>query len=237
MSDGQSETLSARLRTQTSKTISSIRRYSSLTMPLYEQDISRKDLQTTIPQTSITIRSITLSISIARRSKSGYSKGRSCLARTTSRATASTLARDILLQKQNVARVERLGLQERKNIRDSTLDVRTIHRSYSSSALLTSIDTTLRKSSTETTSRLELPIRTGCQSPILRSSTIVIGTINSYRPINGPKGDDLTSDLGGYSRRNTRVYSSQANTPIRPIYSTQQIRPIYDTSTSKRSGY
>jgi len=51
----------------------------------------------TISQTSITIKSITPSISIARRLRSGRSKGRSCLVRTTSRVTASTLARDILL--------------------------------------------------------------------------------------------------------------------------------------------
>ena len=234
MSDGRSEMLSARLRIQTSKITSSIRRYSSLTMPLYEQDISRKDLQTTIPQTSITIRSITPSISIARRSRSRRSKGRSRLARTTSRATASTSARDVLLWKQNVARVERLGLQERKNTRDSTLDVWTIYRSYSSSTLLTSTGTILRRSSTVTISRLGLPTITGCQSPIFRSSTTAIGTINSFRPTNEPIGDGLVSDLGGYSRRSTRIYSLRASTPIKLVCSTWQIRPTYSMPTNKR---
>ena len=191
----------------------------------------------TISQTSITIKSITPSISIARRLRSGRSKGRSCLVRTTSRVTASTLARDILLQKQNIARVERLGSQERKNIRDSTLDIRTIYRSYSSSTLPTSIDTTLRRSSIATISQLGLPITIGCLSPVLRSSTIAISTTNSFRPTNEPIGDSLAPDLEGYSRRSARVYSLRASTPTRLIYSTQQTRPTYSTPTNKYLEY
>ena len=217
--------------------ISYKKRYSNLITPLLEQDISRRDLRTTIPQTSITTKSITLSISTAKRSRSRRSKGRSCLARITSRATASTLARDVLLGKSNIARAEHSGLQERRSTRDSTLDVRTTYRSYSSSISPTSTGTISRRSSTETISQLGPPIRTGCQSPELRSSTIDRGITNSYRPTNEPKEDGLASDLGGYSWRNTRVYSLRVSILTRPIYSTQQIRPIYDISTSKRSRY
>jgi hypothetical protein len=161
-SDGRSETLSARLRIRTSKMISSVRRCSNLTTSLLEQDTSRRDLRTTVPQTSITTRSITPSTSTARRSRSGRSKGRSCLARTTSGVTACTLARDVLLRKPSAARAEPFDSRERKNAKDSTLDVRTTCRSRGSSASPTSADTTLRRSSTGTTGRSGLPTRTGC---------------------------------------------------------------------------
>jgi len=143
---------SARLRNRDSRTTSYKRRYSNLMTPLLEQDTSRRDLRTTTPQISITTKSITPSTSTARRSRSRRSKGRSCPARTTSRATARTSARDIPLRRPNAARAEPSGSQEQKNTKDSTLDVRTTYRSYSSSISPTSTDTTLRRSSTETIS-------------------------------------------------------------------------------------
>jgi hypothetical protein len=91
--------------------------------PLLEQDTSRRDLQTTAPQTSITIKSVTPSTNTARRSRNGRSKGRSYLAGTTSRVTAYTLVKDVLPRKPNTARAEYSGLRERENAKDSTLDV------------------------------------------------------------------------------------------------------------------
>jgi hypothetical protein len=160
-SDGRSETLSARSRTRTSKITSSVRRYSNSTTPSLEQDTSRRDLRTTIPQTSTTTRSATPSTSTARRSRSGRSKGRSCPARTTSGVTAYTLARDVPPRKLSAARAEPSDSRERKNTKDSTLDVRTTYRSRSSSASPISTDTTLRRSSTGTTGRSGPPTRTG----------------------------------------------------------------------------
>ena len=169
---------------------------------------------------SIIIKSITPSTSTARRSRSGRSKGRSYLARTTSRATARTLVRDVLPRRSNAARAEYSGSREWKNARGSTLDVRTIYRSRGSSTSPTSIDIISRRSSTEAIGQLGLPTRTGCRSPVLGSSTTAIDTTNFYRPMNRPREDSLASDLGGHSRRSTRAYSLRASALIRPIYPT-----------------